>query len=751
MVAKFWTFTLVFWICLLSICGGAGAAELELFKSERFQGGPWTLRADKITYEAPQHIIIAEGKVDIRQGERRIHADRVEVNEQTKIAQMRGNVVLVMEEDIFSGKEGEFNLATRCGEMREARLFLKKNHFHVDSALMRKTGDQSYFAEEAKVSTCDADNPVWTISARQLSVVMDGYAVGKDGVLRLAGIPVLYLPAAVMPVMATRQSGFLMPAYGQHRAGGTVVELPFYWAINNFSDATIYQNYLSNRGYMQGVEFRRHGHEESAANFRLFYINDTFDEATTNHRYWVAGMVNQQLGEWNARLTLDQVSDLNYLANFNFGYMGLNRYSRDLLTEFGRDLEQQEVQTRVSSLLLARNLAWGNFTAYSRYYERLNPLDPRLWNRLPGAELLTAPLQIGGLPFYGGVNTSYTYFYQYKGSYGDRLDFHPRLWLQQPLVMGTFLSSRVGFHETLFRIDQSEPDTPREGYVGRQLFDTKVSLLGAWSRDYGRSEGSTTFYRHTISPEITYYNIPRFVPGKYPAFDPLDQGWVAQANRNLPIRDGDDPVGGVNALTYGIGNSILGRGQTPQGQAAVRDMLWFRLSQSAFFNKTSMGLDGTSVRHHQFSDFWGELEVYPFRQVTLGTNMGLSPYKEGFDRADIKMTFMDARRQNYVSANYVFIKDFAKQINVETYLNLFQSVKTWLTYSHTFETNNQLEKRYGIIFQRQCWGVVLSYTDRPDDQRVGFTVFIPGLGEKMKRSPVKFPEEGKAKEGPDFF
>jgi LPS-assembly protein len=729
----------------------AAAVEMELFKPERFQGGPWLLRADQLTYDAPSHTITAQGKVEIRQGDRRISADRVEVNETTKVARVQGHVVLVLEEDIFAGQEGEFNLVSRCGEMRGARLFLKKNHFHVDSPVMRKTGDQTYYAEEAKVTTCDADRPVWSFSARKLSVVLDGYATGKDGVLRLAGVPVLYFPAAVLPVMTDRQSGFLMPAYGQHRAGGTVVELPFYWAINNFSDATLYQNYLSNRGYMQGIEYRRMGHQDAVANFRFFYLDDGSSQELTDHRYWVAGMVNQPLGDWNARVTLDRVSDVNYLKDFNFGYMGLNRYSRDLLSEFGRDLEQEEVQTRVSTLLLARNFSWANLTVYSRYYERLNPNDPRLFNRLPGLSLLSVPLKIGSLPLYAGVDSSYTYFYQDRGMYGDRLDFHPRVWLQEQVLPGVSFNSRVGFHETVFRIDQTTPDNPPEGLVSRQLFDTKVSLIGAWSRDFGRSEGATTFFRHVLSPEVTYWNIPRFNPMRYPGFDPLDLGWVAQANRNLPIRDGDDPIGGVNAVTYGISNTILGRGQTPQGQATVRDLLWFRLSQSSFFNKTSMGLDGTPQLHHHFSDFWSEMEFYPLRQLTLGMNLGLAPYKEGFDRSDVKVTFMDTKRQNYLSANYIFIKNFAKQINVETYLNLFRSVKTWLTYGHTFETNNKLEKRYGIVFQRECWGVVLSYTDRPDDQRIGLTVFIPGVGEKLKRSPIQFPGGGKEKEGPDFF
>ena len=136
-------------------------------------------------------------------------------------------------------------------------------------------------------------------------------------------------------------------------------------------------------------------------------------------------------------------------------------------------------------------------------------------------------------------------------------------------------------------------------------------MAGAWARDYGRGTESSYFFRHILRPEVSYTNIPRFDPQRYPQFDPLDQGWVARVNRNLPVREGDDPVGGVNALTYGVANNILWRSQNEQGQTTVRDVLWFRLSQTSFFNKSSMGLDGTSVPHHPFSDFWGEMQFYP--------------------------------------------------------------------------------------------------------------------------------------------
>ncbi|MBI4644712.1 MAG: LPS-assembly protein LptD [Deltaproteobacteria bacterium] len=732
-----WAIILVF----LS-AGWAGSAERELFKPERLEGGPWWIRAEEITYDAASHTYTAQGRVEIRQGDRRLTADWVQVNEATKIARLRGNVVLVLGEDIFSGQEGEFNLVTRSGEMKEARLFLQRNHFQVKSSLIRKTGDSTYYAENSTITTCDADLPVWSFSARQLQVVLDGYATSQNTLLKLAGLPVLYFPYAVLPVKTERQSGFLLPQYGQHRAGGTVVEVPFYWAINNHADATLYQTVLTNRGYMQGGELRHRGHKDAAATIRAYTLSDGSGEAPVSHRYWVAGMVNQPLGDdWEFRGTVDRASDLNYLKDFNFGYMGLNRYSRELLADFGRNLEQEDVTDRVSTGLFAKNFSWANFTAFSRYYQRLRLDDPRAVHRLPGVSLTTLTLPVGKTPLQVGLDSSYTHFYQEYGLAGHRLDLHPQAWLQAQPLPGTSFTSRVGFRETLFTIDDHTPNGPQDNYQSRQLYDAKVSLASAWVRDYGRDSESPKFYRHLLRPEVTYWNIPRFDPARLPAFDPYDIGWVVRANRNLPIRDGDDPIGGVNALTYGFSNHLLMRDQNRRGQALVSEKLWVRLSQSVFFNTSSLGLDGTPQPHHRFSDFLGEIEYYPFRRLVTGLDLGVSPYKEGFNRANVKFTFLDSQRQHLLSVGYLFVKDFAKQINVSTYLNLFKSVKTWVTYSNTFETNNKLERQYGLVIQRQCWGVVFSYTDRPDDQRIGVSLYLPGIGERLRKGPGRVTEK----------
>ncbi len=733
-------------LCWWLWSGVAGAEELNLVAGEAGGGDVWRIRAEKIIYEAPRHTYLAEGRVEITQGERRLRAARVEVNSVTKIAFLQGEVVLMLGEDILTGQEGHFNLATRCGEMRQARLFVKRNHFHVNSEVMRKTGENSYVAERATVTTCDADRPAWSFTARTLRVVLEGYAIGRHNVLRLGGVPVLYLPYGVAPVRTVRQSGLIMPFFGQHRAGGTIVEVPLFWAISNHADATFYQNVITNRGYMQGTEFRYRGHRGAAGNLRFVYLNDGHAGAPTHNRYWAAGMINQPLTDSiSFRGTLDRVSDAGYLQDFNYGYLGLSRYSRDLISEMGRDLEPQEVPVRVSTAVVSATPFWGNFTAFSRYYQKLRADDPSPYHRLPGLSLTTLRWPLGKWPLALGVEAFYGHFLQNQrvSQQGEKLDFHPSLFSQLQLLPGLSLDGRVGYRQTLFIMERSLPGGPKEA-PARQLFDAKVSLASRWYKDYGPAGGGTR-YRHLVQPELTYWNMPRYNARRYPDFDPFDWGWVEHTSRNLPLRDGDNPLGAVNALTYGLSTSLLRRTLNPQGQALISDLFWFRLTQSVFFNSRTMGFDGYDIPHHRLSDFLGELESRPFRRLSLGLDLGVSPYYEGFNRSNVKVKFFDDQHRNYVSVGYLYIRDYASQINLEAYVDLLRSVKTWLNFSHTFLTNKKLERRYGVIFQRQCWGIALSYTERPDDQRVGVTIILPGLTERWLKSSSLARAESEAR------
>ena len=106
---------LVFIAVLLSLflVRPLGAEEIQLFKHEALGEAPWTLKADTLVYHTATQTYEATGRVELRQGERRLSADYMKVHTPTKIADIQGNVVMVLGDDIITGKSGQFNLVTR--------------------------------------------------------------------------------------------------------------------------------------------------------------------------------------------------------------------------------------------------------------------------------------------------------------------------------------------------------------------------------------------------------------------------------------------------------------------------------------------------------------------------------------------------------------------------------------------------------------------------------------------------------------
>ncbi len=710
-----------------------------MFKGETFEGGPWLIKADTLTFHTDTQTYEASGRVEIRQGERRLSADYMKVHGPTKIAEIQGNAIMVLGEDILTGKAGQFNLVTRSGELTDARIFIRRNHFHIDSALIRKTGEDTYYTEKSVITTCDADRPMWSFYSRELEVKVDGYAVGKNTTLRLGPVPVAVLPRAVLPVKTTRQSGFLMPHYSYHQLNGTVVELPFYWAINNHLDATFYPMIVSHRGFMQSEEFRYAWDKESGGTGRFSYITDHKASAPTPHRYWGAAMFNQNLPkDWNARGVLDIPSDFNYLYDFDFGYQSLGRLNRAFLSDYGRNLEQYDVKTRVSSLILQRPFPLGSFNFYGQYYRSLTPLIPHTINKAPSLEASSLLLPLGATPLSLILNSEYTNYYQPHGLSGERLDFHPRLSLNSRVFDALTIEAIGGWRGTGYMVTSGttdqyyyyKPDTNK--YVGRSLYDVKTSISSPLFRDWGRTAESKEFIRHIFIPKVSYQNVSDFDLYSIPKFDPFDYGWQTKVTKNYPIFEGFQPIAGVNAVTYTLTNHFISRSTSPTGHAQIRELFWSRITQSFFFNSSSYGIDTLPQPHHRASDIFVETLGYPVENIGIGLNGGFSPYKDGLSQVDARLILRDTSNRYFLNLDYVYFKNYANQINSQLFLDLFRSFKFGITNQHTFTSGRRLENKYQMIFQRQCWGIALTFADRPQDKYVSATIIIPGLVEKYR-------------------
>ena len=394
---------------------------------------------------------MARGNVQISKADRKLTADFIRYNHKTRQAFARGNVVLTVGQDILSGSQLDINLENQVGSIENAYLFLKENNFHITGEKIEKTGEKTYRIDSATLTTCDGPAPSWKISGKDVKIKEDGSGSAKHAVLRARKVPVLYTPYFYYPARKDRQTGFLMPEFGETKRNGYFYSQPFFWAISESADATFYANYMSNRGIRPGAEFRYILNERSRGTFMLDGFNDDkTDEGgqssddygyrdageevlrTNENRYWFRMSHHQAapLGFF-AKLDLDIAKDQDYLRDFQEGHMGYEDTNDYFRNAFHRQLDDYNDPVRTNRLNLNRLWPKFSFNFEPRWNDdtRRNINTGETLQRLPFMSFDGEKQKILASPFYFDLESQYDYFWRDSGTRGQRLDVHPRFYI----------------------------------------------------------------------------------------------------------------------------------------------------------------------------------------------------------------------------------------------------------------------------------------------------------------------------------
>ncbi|MGE5188727.1 MAG: LPS-assembly protein LptD [Gemmatimonadota bacterium] len=277
-------------------------------------GGPVTLSADTLSYDENSGVVLAEGNVEVGLGPRTVRADRIRYDASSGEAEFSGHVHYRDEGDEFSFDRIVINIRTEKGALYNGSIRLSTNNYQLTSERFEKTGPRSFTVRKGSLTTCPCDpEPDWKIMVGRSRLNIDGYAVAKDVTFKVRGIPVLWLPWAAFPVKLTRQSGFLLPGFQHSGSRGYELTLPYYWAINRWSDATFTLDAMSARGYRPEAEYRYVLNDASEGAARATSFRDRL---TRRERYRFYGEnVLRSAGDWTANAKWDLVSDDAYYVD----------------------------------------------------------------------------------------------------------------------------------------------------------------------------------------------------------------------------------------------------------------------------------------------------------------------------------------------------------------------------------------------------------------------------------------------------
>lgn len=604
-------------LCLL-VASVAGAQDLDLSEGleKVLEQGSIELSADYLEYERSRGLYSASGNVVLRQGRRTIRADWVSFNQETGVGVASGDVVVEEDGNVLRSSFIQFDLYGVRGVVRDGSFESSASHFKARGRVIEKTGADTYAFRDGVFTTCrcpdEEDTEPWVVTAEEAEIEVEGYAVVEDSTVEILGVPVVWLPWMIYPVMTKRTTGLLLPEMEYGSQNGAQVGFPVFLALHDQVNLTLTPGFSSRRGARGRGELEYVFGEESSGEVTGVYLHDVSHRSSGRR----PGAPFR-----NDRFSVDGNKDFHLPGGFRF------KSHFDVVSDNQVPLEFDEVrQRRADRRLIAQGFLERGFGASERFGAALNARfaddmqnpddrdrDDTMLQRLPGGRVSVLP---GGVPWLprlvASMDVDYANFWQDhepgrlldmhrppgrdfldvgvdgvanederspdpgapltdphgdnvdpvtgKGTEGDGrfqegeilLDHGHRLWMH-PRVAAPFQAGR--FVEVYPEVGwhQTLYGTDRQGFEERGFFTARVEAST-------RLRGSIGEWTHLVEPRLGWAYALTNQQGDNPLLVPrtaLPQQRVRALDLDNYLRDDADRIPRVNVTTLGVTNRFI--------------------------------------------------------------------------------------------------------------------------------------------------------------------------------------------------
>lgn len=635
---------------------------------------PVTVTADKLDHDRANDTYTAEGHVRIEQQDIRVEADKIVLNNRTGEAVAEGNVYLRDKGDTVMADRLEMNMNTRVGVITKGQLYKSKENIHLKGDRIERRGESVYHVENAIFTTCDEGD--WYLKAREIDVDMNRYATGSGVSFNMIGLPVVYTPYLLFPVR--RQSGLLIPMVGFSSTDGFLMKNSVFWAISDYQDMTFISDYRARAGHGTGVEYRYVNSRDSAG--KAYY--NYFDTIHSGENRW----------EFQFQHREEFAEDLSFRADINL----VN--DQDYFRALEKKLEPRSRPYIDSNAFYVERWNTASLYLLGQYSTDLTQPNDKTIQKVPELKYTIFGETLGPL-LHLRLEGSAANFSVAEGKTVQRADLKPEL---TAVLSGNGLSltPRVGARATFY--DQGattmEPAERKYTYAG-------ADLNARFSRVYGNDEDAGIGrVRHSIEPMIGYSYIPRIEQGDIPRLDSVDN------------------VKEENVVTLSLINRLTARYK--EG-ASVRtfDLMVFRLSE---FYDLDLARNKDLMNAQPRSEIKGELAVKTPKLLTISSSANYNTYTNRLSSSSESVSVKGEKAQ--IDMTHQYLRDPRTQFLIA---GLGFKIGQWDMKGQVWqdvERRVTTQREYTAHYASQCWGLGLSYINKPGETQYLFTLDLKGLG-----------------------
>ena len=672
------------------------------------------ITADELLEDRERKRVIGRGFADIRFLGKRVQADHIEIQTETRDGVATGNIIFQTGNDRIVGSRVDFNLDSEHMVIYDARGYVAATYY-ITGNVIRRIAHDRYEVIDGTFTTCEGDTPDWAFHTKKATFQIEGYAHLQAPLISLKGLTAAALPYAILPIKTKRTTGFLKPGFGTGSSNGFQFSPTFFWAINQWSDATLGFDYYSDRGTRYRGEYRY----ELSANTRGEIRADTFkdreeDTTLSTIKAFHISKLPQFGGE--LKIFVDEATRSND-----------DRSLEENLDERVR----QDTDTRATFTASVPGITNSQLQIALRRREGLRESDGQLFQEFPKVSLEFNQTPIGTSEFLLDLDSSVVSFHRVEDRNTTRLaraDVSPSVSLPIRTVPWLGVTPKFGIRYTYWtdrKVNSDVSDNPKhdeqeEEGLSREIWFSSLNVVGPrFSRVYKGEVGPFQDFKHVFSFDTTYNYAP--------AMDSNDRRLI------IPV-DSVDSFEDQNSITYGITNRILTKLKTTEG-IQTRQLLTASLTQTADIaeSRRKQNLDTTPRR--PFSNVVLDLQSRPISLLRLTHSTSYNVYEDEIDGHTTGL-LLDGGRNWYFSVDRSWARQRSRGhfpqegqsfFNFAGGLSLTpQWFVEYITRINNIE-NTTLEQSVIVRYRGCCWGFNLIFTDTQDTSEVFFNFSLKGI------------------------
>jgi len=349
--------------------------------------------ADSLSYRDNGEAVL-DGQVRLKQAGRMLEADSGYITQNREYGRFDGNIRLAEPGLLLTGDQAVININTSAGQLLSSEFVSAQEHAHGRAERIRRFSDGVMIIDRGVYTTCAPGSRSWSFEARDI-ILDPNTGAGKvhDAKLRIGDVPVLYLPYFRFPIDDRRQTGLLVPRFGNTSDGGFDFSMPVYLNLAPQYDMTLTPRLLGSRGAMLESQFRYltgsfgSGIVEAAVLPQDQQTDTDRKRASLNHEaQWNNG--------WSARTSLNYVSDNAYFTDLGTDLSMANQTHQERVGEVRYDADFWHLLGRVQGFQTIDPSLNDTDRPYSRLPQLLVTTErPRLPGWQPGLRAEVANFQ----------------------------------------------------------------------------------------------------------------------------------------------------------------------------------------------------------------------------------------------------------------------------------------------------------------------------------------------------------------------